>query len=201
MERDCTPTTYPGWEGFPLSRCRYSVVDTDGTTKTADVIMLKPSPEQVARWVVNAVTDTTATLRPELCDKLFSHIIGQSGGQYPVAGVVYEDIIPADGKFEIYCFRNGVTAAIDGVPHRGTEPLTPAQVEASLYGRVTSVYRYARIQSTSPEEYTANGGRRAVGTNQLRTPEWLEASRECYQASWHSDGSEMMTAWARANLK
>ena len=55
--------------------------------------------------------------------KMFQHILGQSGGQFPVAGVVYEDIIPADGVNEIYCFRDGVTVSVEGVPHRGTAPI------------------------------------------------------------------------------
>lgn len=200
MERDCRPTTYPQWAGFPLQRCHYSVVDHDGTTKTADVIMLNPSPEQVARWIVDACWRVRGKISPEDTDKLFTQVIQQSGGQFPVAGVVYEDIIPADGVFEIYCFRNGVTVSIDGVPHRGTAPLTSSQVEASLFGRVTNVFKYGRIQSTTPGQYLRNGGSLDVGTDEKRTLLWPEAVRQLYQKAWGQDRNDLMIAWARENL-
>jgi len=41
MERDCEPTSYPEWEGFPVIKCRYDVKDRDGTGKSATVVMLK----------------------------------------------------------------------------------------------------------------------------------------------------------------
>ena len=43
--------------------------------------------------------------------KVFEHIIAQSGGQFPVAGVVYEDIIPADGVTRVLLCRATATHA------------------------------------------------------------------------------------------
>jgi hypothetical protein len=200
MEHDCEFTTWPGWDKFTLSRCRYSVHDRDGTTKTATVVMLNPSAEQLARWVATACVAAKGEAKPEWTERLFNHVIGQSGGQYPVAGIVYEDILPADGAYETYCFRDGVTVEVEGVPHRGTRQPSPGQIDSSLTGTVVRVFRYARVQSTTPEEYRHNGGTIEVGTNEKPQPAWLDVSRECYQRAWSSDWNDLMIAWARANL-
>jgi hypothetical protein len=84
--------------------------------------------------------------------------LAKSGGQFPVAAVVYEDIIPGDGVYEIYCFRDGVTVEVEGVPHRGTTPMTPEQIAASIDGKVKRVFTYARIASTSPKMWIDAGG-------------------------------------------
>jgi hypothetical protein len=200
MERDgCTTTSYPGWEGFPTQMCTYSVTDKAGVRKPARVIMLNPSPEQVARWVVTAVADTTGTISPPDDDRLYNHIICQSGGQFPIAGIVYEDM-DGSGVHKIYCFRNGVTVQIAGVPHAGGDVPTPEQLDLSLTGTVTRVRRYARIQSTSPSEYLANGGTVDVGTDTTPTLAWPEVIRQTYQAAWGNDRNELMTALARHKL-
>ena len=81
-----------------------------------------------------------------------------------MAGIVYEDM-DGSGVHKIYCFRNGVTVQIEGIPHAGGDVPTPEQLDLSLTGTVTRVRRYARIQSTSPSEYRENGGTVDVGTD------------------------------------
>ena len=201
MEKNCTPTTYPGWEGFPLQHCTYEVHDQDGRTKSAEVIMLNPSPDQLARWIVDACQKVCGELKPEDLRKVFKHVLGQSGGQFPVAGVVYEDIIPADGTYEAYCFRNGVTVKIEGLEHRTTATLNAEQIQRSLHGKVAHVFRYGRIQSTTPGQYKRNGGALEVGTDESPGPLWPDAIRQAYQAAWGQDRNELMEAWVRDNLK
>jgi hypothetical protein len=191
----------PGWEGFPTRRYTYAVADMDGTSKTADVILLDPTAEQIARWIVQAVSEVKGTYDAQDGRKLFRHILGQSGGQFPVAGVVYEDILPPDGKNENYCFRDGVTVEIETVPHRGTEPMTPQQVAASIDGRIKRVFTYARIASTSPRMWIDAGGSPNVLRDGKPTDRWPSAIRAAYQAAWTSDRNALIVAWAKANLK
>jgi len=200
MEKNCVPFEYPGWEGFNTKRCTYSVTDKDGVVKTADVILLNPDNEKLSRWLITTCKTVKGELYEVDVEKLITHIIGQSGGQFPVAGIVYEDILPADGKFEIFCFRNGVTVAVEGITHRGTVQPTKDQIELSFFGNVTKVYRYARIQSTTPQQYYDNGGKVDVGNNDERKPAWMEVIRQQYQDAWNSDTNELMIAWARENL-
>lgn len=199
MEQECSPATYPGWEGFPLRKCEYSVTDRDGTKKTAEVIMLNPSPEQLARWSVFACSQLDNA--DEECPlELAKHTVSQSGGQFPIAGIVFEDILPPDGTYEVYCFRNGVTVGVEGVAHRGTRQPSQPEIEASLRGNVLWTGKYARLQSTTREQYYANGGTVDVGDSSDPKPSWLEVSRILYQVAWGNDRNELMIAWAKGNL-
>jgi hypothetical protein len=163
--------------------------------------LLNPSPEKVARWIVSAVVEVKGSYDAASGEKAFKNVIGQSGGQFPVAGVVYEDILPADGVNEIYCFRDGVTVAVEGVPHRGTELMTPAQVAASIDGKVTRIFTYARIASTSPAMWIDAGGSSEIVKDGKPTEKWMATIRTAYQAAWSADRNALFVAWVKANLK
>jgi hypothetical protein len=200
MEQNCEATTYPGWENFPSTKCRYTVTDKDGRKKSATVIMLNPAVEQLARWVVKTCLVVKGGADSAYTDKLFNRVLSQSGGQFPVAGIVFEDILPADSIYEVYCFRNGVTVQIKGVKHRGAEQPADAEIEKSLHGEVTWIGRFARLQGTTTEEYSENGGTADVGNSNNRKAAWLDVSRQLYQAAWGNERNELMIAWARKNL-
>ena len=199
MESDPQPVIVPGWEGFPTVKYTYSVHDhSTGATKTASVIMLNPDARQLARWIVTACMEAKGSADEASTRKLADHIISQSGAQFPVRGVVYEDILPANGINEVYCFMDGVTVKINGVDHRGEKQPSPEQMQKALntvVADVTWVGKYARLQSTTREEYQKAGGKEDVeGTA------WLNVNRKLYQAAWKSDRNELMIAWARAHL-
>jgi len=190
-----------GWETFPTKRYTYKITDKDGTVKSAAVVMLNPSADQIARWIVFALVEVKGQYIATEGDKIFQHILSQSGGQFPVAGMVYEDILPHDGKYELYCFRDGVTVRIDGIPQTSTDPLTGEQIETTINGKVARVYTYARIQSTSPAQWIAAGGAADVMENGKPTIQWLEAVRSAYQQAWGSARNELLIAWVKANFK
>ncbi len=190
-----------GWDNLPTKRYHYSVADKDGTVKSADVVMLNPSAQQIARWIVSAEIEVQGRYDVDDGRRIFKHIIEQSGGQFPIAGVVYEDILPEDGKFEIYCFRDGVTVEIEGVPHRGTEPMTPEQIEASISGRIKRVFTYARIQSTTPQQFIDAGGPLDILKDNKPTLRWPDVIREAYQQAWNSDRNPLLVAWLKGNRK
>jgi hypothetical protein len=195
MEQNCAATTYPGWESLPLKECTYSVKGAhDPVKKTAKVIMLNAEPEQLARWVVSTCIEVVGSATNKCTKAIGRQIIGQSGAQFPVAGIVFEDILPDDGKFEVFAFRNGATVRINGVTHLGTAQPSAAEIETSLNGEVRSTLRFARIQSTTRDQYLANGGTRNVTGNA-----WNEVNRDLYKAAWGHNQNEMMVAWARAN--
>jgi hypothetical protein len=201
MEHNCEDATYPGWDGFPLRRCRYTVTDRrTRREKTGTVILLNAEPRQLARWVVHACREVKRDTGPRCTGRLARHIVGQSGAQFPVAGIVYEDILPADGVQEAYVFRDGVTVAVRGFTHQLTRPATAAEVDSALNGTVLRSFQFARIQSTRREEYRANGGTEDVGTHRDRKLHWLPVVRRLYQEAWDKDRNELMIAWARANL-
>jgi len=195
MEHNCDEASYPGWETLPLKECTYSVKGAnDPVKKTAKVIMLNAEPDQLARWVVSTCIEVVGTASNKCTKIIGKQIIEQSGAQFPVAGIVFEDILPANGKFEVFAFRNGVTVRVDGVTHLGTAQPSAAEIEKSLHGTVTSTLKFARIQSTTREQYLANGGTLSVNGNA-----WNEVNRDLYKAAWGHNRNEMMIAWARAN--
>jgi endoglucanase len=199
MEANPQPITVPGWEGYPTTNYTYSVRDrSTGTNKTASVIMLNPDARQLARWIVTACLEAKGSADEASIHKLANHIISQSGAQFPVRGVVYEDILPANGINEVYCFMDGVTVKINGVDHRSEKQPSPEEMQKALKALaadVTWVGKYARVQSATREDYQKAGGKEDVeGTA------WLNVSRKLYQAAWKSDRNELMIAWAKAHL-
>ena len=195
MEENCQPTTYPGWEGLPLQECTYGVKGNhDPVRKTAKVIMLNAEPEQLARWIVSTCIEVTGGAAPQCTRALSNQILDQSGAQFPVAGIVFEDLIPHDGRMEVYAFRNGVTVLVPGVTHRGTQQPTAEEIQKSLNAEPTKALKFARVQGTTREDYQANGG-----TRDVLGLAWLEVSRDLYKAAWGHNRNELLIAWARAN--
>jgi hypothetical protein len=202
MEINCRPVTYPGWEGFPLLECSYNVKDRNGDVKPAKVIMLNPSADQLSRWIVYTCMTVKGCADSLYTDQLLEHIRTQSGAQFPVAGVVYEDM-ENDGFNKIYCFRNGVTVKVKGIEHAGIKPLSSEEIESTIHGSLDSTWtgQYARIQSTTREEYKAFGGTIDVGDKNNRKMIWLDVVRDLYQSAWGKDANFLLIAWARQNLK
>lgn len=195
MEGSCQPTTYPGWTGVPLKLCRYRVSDAfSGGTRQADVILADAEPSQLARWVVQAAMERRGRVQRSDTDAICSDIIGQSGAQFPVAGVVYEDM---DGTGQrIYPFRNGVTVRIAGLPYATREQPTAAQMAAYRTGPIAFVGRYGRIAGTLPDEWTALTGE-AVPADRST---WPDIVGRAYRQAWGQDRNALIVAWARANL-
>jgi hypothetical protein len=133
MEGECTSISLVGWDNIPAIKCRYDVKDTGGRKKSGLVVMANPTPERLATWILNACEAVKPTTNRRDCSqRVFKDILKQSGGQFPVSGVVYEDIIPKNGVFEVYGFHNGVTTRLNGLKHRRTTPLSDAELETTL---------------------------------------------------------------------
>jgi len=195
MEQNCEPWNYRDWDKFPIQLCKYTVSDKNRTTKTAQVILLDATPEKLALWVLSTCKNVKGSTEASCTDKLSRQIINQSGAQFPVAGIVFEDILPEDGINEIYCFRNGVTVKIGGVPHRGTLQPSQQEQELCINGAVSKTLKFARIAGTSREEFIANGGAEDVAGNK-----WNEVIKKLYQGAFNSDVNELLVAWAKKNL-
>lgn len=197
MASGCAPVVFPGWEGYATRRCAYVVRDsTTGRTKSGLVVLLDPSALQLSAWLLSACR----TVRPqqplaECVDRLFRRVIAQSGGQFPVAGIVYEDLIPQDGVYEAYGFRNGVTVRLSGVTHRDTEPMRDEQLVAALSAPVLSTITEsapARIAGVTRAEYAnAHPG---VAVDGLQ---WLAVVAMEHRRAMRSDRNGLLEAWLR----
>lgn len=171
--------------------------DKTGKWKSARVLLLNPTPEKAAVWIRSACK---GSLSSEQCHKLVvARIKQQSGFQFPVAGVVYEDIIPADGEYETYCFRNGITVIVNGFKHRETKTLSQQEIEGCISGEVKEVMTYARIHGGTREDYTSSGGKEDVGSSHTgkRKVQWMDVVRASYQEAWVSQSYSLLNAWVK----
>lgn len=198
----------PGWEGYPVQLWEYYTGKDIylGAPKRGLVYMLNPSPEQLAKWVVNAVFDATGALDPAHIEKLCAFIQWQSGAQFPVSGVVYEDMYTA-GFYEPYVFKDGVTVYVADSTYL-TREKHPTDEMLEYYLTLTNdqlrpnTGRYARISSTTREMYYAAGGTAEVGHSDdgERSQAWLAEVGRLYREAWNADKNFLIYAWAKANL-
>ena len=201
-------TEIPDWEGYPVQLWEYHTGNDIylNAPKRGLVYMLNPSPEKLARWIVNAVFDATGALDPADIEKACSFIQWQSGAQFPVRGVVYEDMYTA-GFYEPYVFKDGVTVYVADSTWLTPEK-HPTDEMLEYYLTLTdeqirpNTGRFARISSTTREMYYAAGGQADVGYSDdgERSRAWLAEVGRLYREAWNSDKNFLIYAWAKANL-
>lgn len=197
----------PGWEGLPVKLYEYRTGPDirTGQPKKGKVYLLNPSPERLARWIATACWKARGSLEYRYTDKLLRWIRNQSGGQFPVRGVVYEAMYEP-GRYDPYVFKDGVTVYVAD-PNRMSADGHCTDEQLEFYLRLTDADlkpytgRYARIASTTREQYRAAGGTERVGdSDRDRRIEWLNVVRRLYRQAWESDENRLITAWAEANL-
>ncbi|MCC6521664.1 MAG: hypothetical protein IT373_03285 [Polyangiaceae bacterium] len=192
----CRRAERAGWEGYPVRRCRYAIGGV-----TAEVELLDVGPARIARWIVGACRTVGAAELATCAEKLRRHVELVSSYLFPVAGVVLEDLDPTEPGVEGYAFRDGVTVKVEGFDNgKGGQP-TDAAIAAALHAPPREAMRYARLQSTTREQYRKNGGTVDVGTSAAgeRKLAWLEVVRASVRAAWDAPSHELMVAWARAH--
>lgn len=199
MERDCTPTKMAGWNGFNTVRCSYAVTDkTTGQVKPGLVILLDPSASTLSAWILNACETVRPAEQISSCsNRLFQAVLANSGGQFAVAGIVYEDLIPKDGLYEAYGFHNGVTVLLKGVEHRRTKAFSGAELEAALCAtpeRTASQAGYGRIVGVTRDEYLKfKPGTDVVG---LKWPAVVSGE---HKKAMNGQQNSLLDAWLAAN--
>lgn len=202
-----TTDTLPGWEGFRVKLYEYKTSPDLYThqPKTAKVYLLDPSPEKLAMWILTTCWEVKKSVDYKYVNELFLWIRGQSGAQFPVKGLVYEDQYTKDFQ-EPYVFKDGVTVYIqDSSKFPTDKTCTPEQIE--FYLRLTNADikpqtgQYGRIASTRREDYLQDGGTEDVGNINDRKIKWLDVVRELYKKAWRSDRNELFIAWAKNHLE
>ena len=195
------------WEGFPVHLYKYNT-DVDirtGQRKKAYVYLLNPSPEKLAMWVATTCWVVKKSVASVYTDQLLDWIKGQSGAQFPVRGIVYEDQY-VKGHQEPYLFKDGVTVyARDSLRFSGDKAVTDIDLKWALSVNNEDLKRqtgqYARICSTTREDYLSYDGSQDVGTADDRKLNWLKVVRKLYQQAWNSDFNILMIMWARQHLQ
>jgi hypothetical protein len=195
--RKCDPptTTFPRWAGFPVQNCDYT--DVGITTKA---FMLNPSADQLARWTVTACHDAQATAIDKCIAWMGRVILDASSGVFPVAGFIVEPAGSAGGQGNgalCLLFRDGVTIATadwDSRPPTGGKCGSDDENDKP----VLRAKRFARVASTTRQEYRDAGGAEPVGTDKDHDVRWLDVVRKLYQQAWTSERNELISAKAKA---
>lgn len=195
MEGDCQRVEVVGWEGFETEKCTYRVNDArTKKSKHGMVVMLNPDAERLSAWVVNACKSIRPEYPVDACsDFLLKQIFRQSGGQFPVAGVVYEDIYPEKGVYEAYFFKDGVTVVTDIIKHRDENSIPLEVMETALSRtplRTASEDAYARIIGVTRKQFKKFNPKASV-----EGLSWLSTVREEYKKAWRSDHNTLIEAW------
>jgi hypothetical protein len=188
MEDQCADTSFAKWEGLPLKRCTYRQPDKNVSSgKKATVIMLNPDKELLARWLVASCVIVKGNTGVRSCAiKLAKEIIGASGSQFAVAGIVLEDMND-DKVQQAYTFRDGVTVLLQGGLEVGfdgsfNQSAINLAIDPDIAVLSTASQKGpARIQSTSRQMYRNYMGSSAKDVTGIK---WLDEVRALYQDAW-----------------
>jgi hypothetical protein len=215
MKGEYVTTHYdvPGWEGYPVEEYTYYTgkdIKT-GRPKKGRVYLLMPTAEQLAYWTISACWKTVHSLDYQYTNTLLRFIRWQSGAQFAVRGVVYEDMYTA-GYYEPYVFKDGITVYVaDPKMKAGDDQLAECTEEQlqfylDLSDKDLKPYTgsFARICSTTREMYYSWGGTTDVGVSSFRegrSLNFLPVIRELYKKALKSKDNELIDAWCNVNLK
>lgn len=215
MKGEYVTTHYdvPGWEGYPVEEYTYYTgkdIKT-GKPKKGRVYLLMPTAEQLAYWTISACWKTVHSLDYQYTNTLLRFIRWQSGAQFAVRGVVYEDMYTA-GYYEPYVFKDGITVYVaDPKMKAGDDQLAECTEEQlqfylDLSDKDLKPYTgsFARICSTTREMYYSWGGTTDVGVSSFRegrSLNFLPVIRDLYKKALKSKDNELIDAWCNVNLK
>jgi hypothetical protein len=196
----CQKVTLSSWDEIQLIKCTYKQKDKIAGYKTATVIMLNPKKAVLAKWIVAScaivlgLPDENTNYAFDKCTKkLQRRIVGASSAQFPIAGIVLEDQYPEskpDGIQEVYTFRDGLTVEVEGglaAAFTGNFGKNENAIALDTERKITKAKRFARLQSTTREEYKLymrGDAKEVTGTK------WIGVIRDLYKAAWqraHND--------------
>ena len=175
--------TISGWKNIEVSLYEYPV---DNGNKVGKVYMANADAKKLATWIITTCYILTKKLDKKNTDFLINSIKNASGGQFPVKGIVYENM---DGKgYQPYVFKDGVTVFLK----RNTD----SDLSLITNSNIRKTGKYARIISTTREDYNAIFPNK--NTDKI---EWLNVVREEYKSALNSEINNLMIAWAKGKLK
>ncbi len=179
----CKTDTLNGWKGIEVSLYNYKV---HGTDIIAKVYLADADSKKMASWIITTCVSLTGKLSKTNSDKLIKDIRFASGGQFPVLGMVYEDMYGTGQK--CYLFKDGVTVYLADVNIKELSEINDSTI--------IRVGKYARIISTTREEYI-----NMFGEADLEGKNWLKVVRDEYKKALLSDYNNLMIAKAKGILE
>jgi hypothetical protein len=204
--QDCSPTRPSG--------------EAPGGNLTGRALLLLPTAEQAAEWIVSACEALNLNSDALLsCAKtVLGYVNGQNNLQFVVAGVIHEPkkegfgphdnaskACVATGENEVlFSFRDGITVRLEGQqetsfrtpPSDGCRATQPADLSALLNAKVVYVASYGRVPGIPRAVYAACAGQKAPSD-----AEWRTIVRSGMVAAWSSPKYPLMEAVAKAIVR
>lgn len=168
LARNCGDpiTTWENYAGRQVRRCTYSVTSA-GKTLSAIVYLLNPDEANIVARIGDACAAIGLASHASCGFGLAKLIVGQNGGQFPVAGFVIERKQDAGGvgPDPVYLeFRDGVTVRTAGGLNFTDRQLSDEVMEHAARATVVKAMIYARIANADRAAYHSAGGKIYVGT-------------------------------------
>lgn len=194
-------STLKGWKGRKLYIYNYTVTDSKPyKSLNTNVILYNPTAEKLTKWAINAIAKNNTVnkkkikLNLENINSIIDYIIAQSGGQFPVRGIVYEDISPQNGIQETYVFFDGVTVEhTDAAKYRIIAPQRATKEQEKAFWNMSfediddkQTKGKARISSTLREEYSK------LFDVDTKGRKWVEIVRNEYQKAMDTDFNNLI---------
>jgi hypothetical protein len=211
---------------FPIVDCTYTAAKQG---RSGRVIMMNPTADQLAVWIVTACTK--AGVRPknlsedDCMAKSARMIWFQSNAQYPITGYVPEPANLCDESWPesntaLFGFRDGVTVGLDGTPHEaGNEPKNPCetdvsasctielipdeQIKAALSAKVTKLApkAYARLSNLPLRAELDDTPENHCPAKNGDPPEWLTRARTGYLNGLGANSYDFLEKWITSDEK
>lgn len=175
--------TLKGWENVDVSLYQYKV---SGTDIIAKVYLADADSRKIASWIISTCVILTNKLSKTNTDRLIKDIANASGGQFPVLGMVYEDMYGTGQT--VYYFKDGVTVFL--------KEKNPDNLWGINDNNIERVGKYGRIISTTREQYIL-----MFGDKDLAGTKWLKVVKEEYKKALNSHINNLILAWANGKLE
>jgi hypothetical protein len=199
MKQDCKPLEE---DGLRLLDCQYSTSKPD--KKYGRVVLFDISLEQWMSWIWTACEKINQS-NSNCYKKVSAQIRAQSGGQIPWRGVIYEDIKPKNGVNEMYCFRYGISVAIQGLTRWLTRQPTEEEIKTCFEASDDLIYfvgKFPRPISLSVSDFQKMTGETGMtDSNGESTMLWLKRIAQILPQGIGDENLLFIDLWTKLNVK
>jgi hypothetical protein len=205
-----------GWENDTLQRFEYTIADSFDKTLKATVIMYNADIHRIANWIYFSLLDANKKMNENNINSVITHIRESSGFQFPVRGLVYEDLKGRhndlkDGINETYFFYDGVSVSHKKIKINTYQATTPERVTSSQmdsvltmrYNDIDSVFLFARISSTIRKDYKKfmlwKFNEKIPDLDKDKGKAFLKYIQRDYKNAMHGSRNNIIAAWVYSN--
>lgn len=171
-------------------------------TKRATTRLLDVSQSRWMSWIGNACLKQKTVSQSACHNAVVRKIFLQSQGKIPWSGIIFEDIDPADGRTEAYCFRYGISVALSDFPKLMTyQPTQSHDYNCKYSTQLVTVGRYPRPISLHVSTYMKRSGLEGMTNAEGKgNSRWLNEIKNVLTTSMNSTENRFINYWVLENF-